>query len=82
MAKSRSWSAGPELPSDTGHCGASDPSPHLHPPPSNPRLCGGDAAVGERMDMGKSKEKEGGAETQSHILLFSLQNRRGPWGHH
>lgn len=42
------------------------------PPPSLfPVSVGETAAAGERMGMGKSREREGGVENQSHILLSS-----------
>ena len=47
--------------------------PQSPTPPSSlfPVSVGETAAVGERMGVGKSKEREGGAENQSHILLYS-----------
>ena len=58
----------PELPSDTGRCGASDPSLPNPAPSLFPVSVGETAAVGERMGVGE-KQGEGGAENRSHILF-------------
>lgn len=58
----------PELPSDTGRRGASDPSLPDPAPSLFPVSVGETAAVGERMGVGE-KQGEGGAENRSHILF-------------
>lgn len=61
------WS---ELPSDTGHCGASAPSVHNSALLPLPSLCGGAGCCGGE-DGCRKKQGEGGAENQSHTLLSS-----------
>lgn len=76
----------PELPSDMGHCGASDPSVPNSAPLCLPSLCGGDGRCGgedgcgeKQGERGRSKEPISYPSLFSH-LLFSLQSgRRGPW---
>lgn len=62
----------PELPSDTEYCGASGPLVPNSAPLPLPSLCGGDSCCGGEDGCGeKQGEREGGAESQSHILLCS-----------
>ena len=61
----------PELPSDAGHRGASDPSVPNSAPSLFPVSVGETAAEGERMGVGRSREREGGAENQSCVFLSS-----------
>lgn len=62
----------PELSSDTGHRGASDPSVPNSAPLPLPSLCGGDGCCGGEDGYGE-KQGERGKETDIHLASIQIQ---------